>query len=102
LQRAPVPRPLLPAATRRIVEAVSARAKLLILLFVVSAILYVLISPLPEMAATKSVQSLLRALLAVVVIVLPSHLVRSLFLGAFRSRLEECCDFQAELCSRQC
>lgn len=85
------------------VESVSSRAKAVVLLFVVSAILYVLISPLPEMAATRSAPfSVLVFLLVVVVFLPPSDLVPSMFPGITRSTLQECSDLQAALCSRLC
>ena len=78
------------------VEVVSPRARTLILVLVVSAILYVLISPLPEMSATKSVQPF--ALLLASLLVVPiGDLMVSFFLNARPSQLEPNCNLQAVL-----
>ena len=89
------------ATIRRIVDVVSSRVRTLILLLVVSAILYVLISPLPEMTATKSVQPFVLVLALLVVIVIADFMAASL-LNDTQSTFEDCCDFQAVLCSRLC
>ena len=79
------------------------RTKAVVLLFVVLAILYVLISPLPEMAATKLAHCFDLAFVSLFVLLMPpSDLVLSGLLGVPRSQLEECCDLQAVLCSRLC
>jgi ABC-type polysaccharide transport system permease subunit len=83
------------------VEAVSPRARTLVLLLVVSAILYVLISPLPEMSATKSVQPFVLAL-AFLLVVSITDLMAAFLLNARPSRLEDRCGLQAVLCSRLC
>lgn len=82
-------------------DVVLFRAKPVLVLVIVMAILYVFISPLPEMAATNSVRSLvfvislLAALLAVVLVpVLPSLSRQQVVVGSGLSR--------SLLCSRLC
>ena len=89
------------ARIRRIVDTVSSRVRTLILLLVVSAILYVLISPLPEMTATKSVQPFVLVLAFLVVTAIADLMAASL-LNDTQSTFEDRCDFQAVLCSRLC
>jgi hypothetical protein len=82
---------------------VSRRTKTIILLLGICAILYVLISPLPEMDATNSVR--LDVVAVVFLPVLFIILFTSLFSntsGGPRSRLELSLDLQATFCSRLC
>jgi len=85
----------------RMVEVVMVRLRTLLLLLVASAILYVLISPLPEMTATKSVQPFVLAFILLVVASATDHLAAFL-LSDQPFRLDASCDLQAVLCSRLC
>lgn len=82
---------------------VSRRTKTIILLLAIFAILYVLISPLPELDATNSVRIdlIAIALLPVLIVLLLASLCSNPC-GSSRSRLESCLDLQAAFCSRLC
>ena len=82
-------------------KVVSPRVRTLVLLLVLFAILYVLISPLPEMSATKSVQPFVLAL-AFLLIVLITEVMAAFFPNGQPSRLDVNWDLQAMHCSRLC
>lgn len=81
----------------------SSRTKTIILLLGICAILYVLISPLPEMDATNSVRFDIVAVvfLPVLIIILFTSSLSNTS-GGPRSRLESSLDLQATFCSRLC
>jgi hypothetical protein len=81
---------------------VSAQVKAIVLLLLVGAILFVLISPLPEIAATKSSRTFLE-LAQLVLALIPALAVSSYALLCFsRSAPESRHDVRAVLCTRLC
>ena len=83
------------------VETLSDRTKATILALVLAAILFVLISPLPELDSTSPKISI--AFLMLVALVLTSvTFVATIPLPSTRSTFQDASDLLAILCSRQC
>jgi hypothetical protein len=81
---------------------VSAQVKALVLLLLVGSIVFVLISPLPEMAATKSSRTFLE-LAQLMLLVMPAMgVISSALLGGTRAEPESRHDVRAVLCTRLC
>jgi hypothetical protein len=83
-------------------KLVSRRTKTIILLLGLGAILFVLISPLPEIDATNPVKLDIVAVIFLPVLII--FLLISLFLSVYGSprSMESCLDLQATFCSRLC
>jgi hypothetical protein len=81
---------------------VSAQVKAIVLLLLVGAILFVLISPLPEMAATKSSRTFLELAQLVLVLIPAVAATSCALLYCSLSAPESRHDVRAVLCTRLC